>query len=212
MKNSKKQKIAILQSNLPWIDYRKYDTETATWSEWKKFKKTKAKYKNTEYRASEIDPMPSANKDNGGWPMSTNAKFIATRESALSSFDFNLSTEDVNYLVEKKFNISFLIKPGTRVTLKKDIYFVNHAEIWLDSLQGATVTIKSFSLPVAMSSRDYPSFEIIEDTRTRGFNVNTIAKVGELASASDIAYYKRIKIGAQPVYESTGNLNFHHAH
>ena len=211
MKDTKIQKICILQSNLPWVDYRKYDKETNTWSEWKKFKKTKAKYKNTEYRASEIDPMPSK-EDNGGWPLSTNSNFIRTRENALSLFDFNLNNEEINTLVDKKINISFLIKPGTRVTLKKDIYLVNHAKIWLESLQGATVTIKHFSLPIALSSGNYPSFEIMEDTRTRGINVNMIARVGELATAHEISYYKTIKIGAQPVYDPTGNPNFHNAH
>lgn len=211
MKNTKIQKVCILQNNLPWVDYRKYDEETNTWSEWKKFKKTKAKYKNIEYRPSEIDPMPSR-EGNGGWPISTNPKFISTREDALLLFDFNLDNEEINSLIDKKIDISFIIKPGTRVTLKKDIYFVNHAEIWLESLQGATVTIKSFSLPIAFSSGNYPSFEIMENTRTRGFNINMIAKVGELAKAHEISYYKTVKIGAQPVYESTGNPNFHNAH
>ena len=211
MKDVKIQKIRILQNNLPWVDYRKYDKETNTWSKWKKFKKTKAKYKNIEYRASKIDPMPSQ-KDNGGWPLSTNTNFIRTRENALSLFDFNLDNEEINILVAKKINISFLIKSGTRVTLKKDIYFVNHAKNWLESLQSATVTIKKFNLPIAFSSGNYPSFEIMEDTRTRGFNIDMIAKVGELATEHEINYYRTIKIGAQPAYESTGNPNFLHAH
>lgn len=186
MKSSKINKIHVPRNNLPWVDYRKYDKETNTWSEWKKFTKSKSKYKNTEYRASEIDPAPTT-KSNAGWPLSTNSKYIKTREDALSSFDFSLSTEEVNYLIKNKYDISFLIKPGTRVILTNDFYSANYASSWIKSLQGATVTIKRFKLPVAMSSGDFPAFYIMEDTRSGNFNVKTIVSVGELASASDIA-------------------------
>ena len=63
-----------------------------------------------------------------------------------------------------------------------------------------------------MSSGDFPAFYMMEDTRSGNLNVNIISSVGELATPSDIEYYKTVKVGAQPAYESTGNPNFHRAH
>lgn len=211
MKQDKITKIFTIKNNLPWVDYRKYNEETKTWGEWKKFKKQKAKYKNVEYRTSEIDRKPT-NKDNNGWPISTNTAYIKTRENALTNFDFNLDLVELNDLLKNKYDISFLIKPGTRVKIRENFSHDNYAESWCKSLQGATVTIKHFKLPVAMSNGNFPAFYIMEDTRTGNLNVNNIISIGEVASANDIEYYKTVKIGAQPAYESTGNPNFYFAH